>query len=72
MEITSPITAIANNVAKAMFTPLLSSESSPQFVSAKNNIHLHSQPSNDSNYIARYIQCRSIITYDVARKHVEL
>ena len=25
-EITSPITAIANNAAKAMFTPLLSSE----------------------------------------------
>ena len=28
MEITSPIIAITNNVAKAMITPLLSSESS--------------------------------------------
>ena len=37
MEITSPITAIANTVAKAMITPLLLSESSPQlqFASVK-------------------------------------
>ena len=33
MEITSPITAITNNVTKAVITPLQSSQSSPELAS---------------------------------------
>ena len=41
MEITNPITAIINKVAKAVNMPLLSSESSLLFASAENNIAGH-------------------------------
>ena len=36
-EITSPITAIANNIAKAVTAPLLSSEPSSLLTSIENN-----------------------------------
>ena len=38
IEITSPITAIAKNVAKAMFTPLLSPELSSLLASVEKDI----------------------------------
>ena len=49
MEITNPITAIINKVAKAVNIPLLSSESSLLFASAENNI---------AGHVATCMQCR--------------
>ena len=54
IEITSPITAITNNVAKPMITPLLTSESSPLLSSNKNNKATHSV-----FQLASYILCNA-------------
>ena len=54
MQITNPTTAIANKVAKAMFTPLLSSESLTQLASVETIAKSHSYLAKSHSYLANY------------------
>ena len=54
MQITNPTTVIASKVAKAMFTPSLSSESLTQLASVETIAKSHSYLAKSHSYLANY------------------
>ena len=57
MQITNPTTAIANKVAKAMFTPLLSSASLTQLASVETIAKSYSYLAKSHSYLAKSYSC---------------